>query len=130
MQHTAHGDAVPTVAGSTVADQLPLVDERLQLEWREDLTADDIRQILAQARLEALKSLAVIQDAAAGHDLAALERSAHKLKGMAGNLGAVRLVALLREIELGAAAGDESWSAVAELESTLCQTLQAFEVAA
>ena len=102
----------------------------MQLEWREDLTAGDVRQILAQARLEALKSLAVIQDAAAGRNLAALERSAHKLKGMAANLGAVRLVALLRQIELGAAAGDESRSAVAELEPTLCQTLRAFEVAA
>ena len=130
MQHTAHGDAIPTVAGVSAADQLPLVDERLQLEWREDLTAGDVRQILAQARLEALKCLAVIQDAAAGHDLAALARSAHKLKGMTGNLGAVRLAALLREIEIGAAAGGESRSALVELESTLCHTLLAFEAGA
>src|SRR3990170_4149948 len=101
MQPTSNCATDSAVTNLAAADRLPLIDERLPAEWREDLLAEDIREILAHARLEAEKSLALIQDAAARRDQAALKRSAHKLKGMAGNLGAVRLVALLREIETG-----------------------------
>ena len=127
MQRTSNCDTGPAVTNSADADRLPLIDEHLQAQWREDLNTDDIRQILAHARLEAAKSLAMIKDAAARHDLAALKRSAHKLKGMVGNLGAVRLVALLRGIELGAAGGEGSPIAVARLEPVVCDTLLAFE---
>ena len=64
MHHTSNCAVVATNGGSTPEVHLPLIDERLQAEWREDLSADDIRQILAQARLEAQKGLVVIKDAA------------------------------------------------------------------
>ena len=130
MQLTSNCGTVAPQTSSEATDELPLVDERLQAEWREDLSTDDIRQILAHARLEAEKSLDLIQDAALRRDLTALKRSAHKLKGMAGNLGAVRIVALLREIEVGAADGDEPLVAIAKIERVMGDTLQAFEAAA
>ena len=130
MHHTSNCAVVATNGGSTPEVHLPLIDERLQAEWREDLSADDIRQILAQARLEAQKGLIVIKDAAEKSDLASLKRSAHKLKGMVGNLGAVRLVAVLREIELGADAGDGSLTLISQLDKIVQDSLHAFEAAA
>lgn len=82
---------------------MPLVDEGIRACWSGDLDPEDVRDILARLRIEAEVGVREIEAALAREDRVALRKSAHKLKGMMGNLGATRLADTLRQIEVGAA---------------------------
>src|SRR5712664_1812746 len=85
----AHGD-----------EELPLIDARMMSDWCEDLDRADVRDVLARVPDESRKCLADIKMAMVDRNLDSARRTAHRLKGMASNLGAARLARLARSIEL------------------------------
>ena len=70
-------------------------------DWCDDLDKEDVLAILARVPEEGARSFADLAKAIAAGDVAAARRTAHRLKGMANNLGAVRLARIARAIELG-----------------------------
>jgi HPt (histidine-containing phosphotransfer) domain-containing protein len=67
------------------------------------------------------KRVQAAADAAAAHDLHAVERAAHSLKSSAGNLGAERLRHVAEQLEAAAAQADDT--AVTELVLRLREAL-------
>ena len=105
------------------AEELPLLDRRSSMEWREGLDRQTVDAILAGVPAEGGACLAELKAALARADLAAAGRAAHRLKGMAANLGAVRLAEAARRLEQD---GPVSGAArVSELEHVLEATLVA-----
>ena len=94
-------------------------------DWCDDLDREDVLAILARVPGEGTRSLADFAKAVAGGDVAAARRTAHRLKGMANNLGAVRLAQMARSIELGCHSIDEVSARLPALEQTLGETLAA-----
>jgi HPt (histidine-containing phosphotransfer) domain-containing protein len=127
LNATGHPTIDPATA-ATAASPLPIIDRTAEAAWREDLAADDIAHVLETARREALKGAAEIKALTAKGDLPGVRRTAHKIKGMAGNLGAARLAQLLREIEHGAAAGNDVAHVVLRLDAAVHETLKAFAI--
>jgi HPt (histidine-containing phosphotransfer) domain-containing protein len=111
-------------------DLLPLLDKRAMDDWCSDIDLADILSILARIPGDAAKNLGEIERAIAENDLAACKRSAHRLKGMAGNLGASRLAALARDIEISSQSIEEAAGKVASLNETLAATLTELDRAA
>lgn len=106
-------------------EELPLIDSRVMNDWCGDLSKDDVADLLARVPGECHKCLSGIKEAIAKADLAAAKRMAHRLKGMASNLGAARLARMARSIELASSdIADVSARAIA-LEATLGATLEA-----
>lgn len=104
----------------------PLVDESIRRCWTEDLDPDDVRDILARMKIEAEKGVQEIESALDRNDPIAVRKSAHKLKGMMGNLGATRIADLLRRIEMGAAGQHDVRLPCSELRPLLRESLVAF----
>ena len=106
-------------------EELPLIDSRVMSDWCSDLAKDDVADLLARVPGECHKCLGGIKEAIGKGDLAAAKRMAHRLKGMASNLGAARLARMARSIELASSdIADVSVRTVA-LEATLGATLEA-----
>lgn len=99
-------------------------------DWCTDLDRSDILAILSRVPDDARKNIAEIEQAITEGNLVACKRAAHRLKGMAGNLGAPRLAKGAREIELHAATVDEAAGQMAGLQATLSATLAALDEAA
>lgn len=78
-------------------------------------------QVVAAVLLDLEKLPPEIRAAADAEEHERLRKLAHSLKSCVGNVGAVGLSALLREIELAARAGDGEWidAGVESLESTV-----------
>ena len=118
-----------TALASGIANPVsPLVDEYIRGCWSEDLDPGDVRDILARMKIEAEKGVGDIEGALGRNDLIALRKSAHKLKGMMGNLGAARIASVLRQIEMGAAEAQDVTMPCAALRPLLRDSLAAFGV--
>ena len=108
-----------------VVSEIPLIDQRVMNDWCDDMDKADVVAILARVPEECAKSLAEFEKAIAASDLALARRSAHRLKGMANNLGAARLAQSARGIELGCQSIDEVARGLPSLRKTLEETLAA-----
>jgi HPt (histidine-containing phosphotransfer) domain-containing protein len=108
---------------------LPLLDEHAMRDWCNDLEKDDVLAILARVPDECRKCVAEIERAIVDGSLAASKRTAHRLKGMAGNLGAVRLAQIARGIELETQSIEEVSNRMTMLQETLTDTLAALRSA-
>ena len=80
--------------------QLPLIDKDVMSDWSSDMDRADVLAILARVPEEADRALAELDKAIAALDHDRARRAAHRLKGMASNLGATRLGRLARMIEI------------------------------
>ena len=109
---------------------LPLLDEGAMSDWCSDIDRDDVLAILARVPDECRRNIAEIERALAEGSLEASKRAAHRLKGMAGNLGAVRLAQTARDIELTSQSLDDVAGQMAGLQETLTGTLAALDRAA
>jgi HPt (histidine-containing phosphotransfer) domain-containing protein len=109
---------------------LPLLDEGAMSDWCSDIDRDDVLAILARVPDECRRNIAEIERALAEGSLEASKRAAHRLKGMAGNLGAVRLAQTARDIELKSQSLDDVAGQMAGLQETLTGTLAALDRAA
>ncbi len=103
----------------------PLIDHRAMRDWCEDLDQADVLALLARVPAEAHTCIAGIRKAIGEGDLAAARRCAHRLKGMASNLGAARLAQTSRGIERESHSIDDATDRLALLEKTLGETLEA-----
>jgi HPt (histidine-containing phosphotransfer) domain-containing protein len=108
--------------------ELPLIDPRIMSDWSDDMDREDVLAILARVPDEGARSLADFRKSIAAGDLASARRTAHRLKGMASNLGAVRLARMARAIELGCHGIDDVSGLLPMLEQTLGETLEALHV--
>jgi HPt (histidine-containing phosphotransfer) domain-containing protein len=104
---------------------VPLIDQRVMDDWRSDMVEEDVLSIIARVPAETSRSLADFRKAIASGDLASARRTAHRLKGMANNLGAARLARMARTIELGCHSIEEVSTCMPPLQQTLDETLEA-----
>lgn len=88
----------------------------------EDLDQETWRSVLAKVPEEGGEYINAIKTAIGAGDLTAARRAAHKLKGMAGTLGARRLAALARRVELQALSADAMAHDIGPLEEALGRT--------
>lgn len=108
-------------------EELPLIDCRVMNDWCGDLGKDDVAELLARVPGECHKCLSGIKEAIGKGDLAAAKRMAHRLKGMASNLGAARLARMARSIELASSDIADVSARTVTLEATLIATLEALQ---
>lgn len=80
--------------------EMPLIDETAMAEWCTDLDREDIVDILQRVPGQCSACITEIEVAVSGKELGKVQRVAHRLKGMAANLGAARLARLARSMEL------------------------------
>jgi HPt (histidine-containing phosphotransfer) domain-containing protein len=106
-------------------EELPLIDSRVMQDWCGDLDPADVRDLLSRVPGEGHKCLAGIKEAAGKGDLASAKRFAHRLKGMASNLGAARLASIARSLELASVDIADASRRALLLEETLIATLEA-----
>lgn len=116
---------LPTEVATRVL--LPLLDDGAMNDWCSDIDQDDVLAILARVPDECRRNIAEIERALAEGSLEATKRAAHRLKGMAGNLGAVRLAQTARDIELKSESLDDVAGQMAGLQETLTGTLAALD---
>lgn len=121
---------MPTLIDAFAHELLPLIDDRAMNDWCSDIDQDDVLAILACVPDECRRNIAEIEKGIAAGSLAVSKSAAHRLKGMAGNLGAVRLAQSARDIELKAESIDDVASLMAGLQETLASTLAALHSAA
>jgi HPt (histidine-containing phosphotransfer) domain-containing protein len=105
---------------------LPLVDPIAMADWSGDLEPADIREVLGGVPKETSVCIASLRQALALDDLAMARRAAHRLKGMAANLGATRLAQAAKEIEVAAQSVSQIAMQMGTLETTLAETLAVF----
>ena len=110
---------------TTAAAELPLIDQRIMSDWCSDMDKEDVVAILARVPEEGARSLAGFKKAIDAGDVALARRTAHRLKGMANNLGAVRLARVARAIELTSQNIADVSGQMVDLETTLGETLEA-----
>ena len=108
-------------------DELPLIDYRVMNDWSGDLSRADVLDLLSRVPGESHKCLTGIKEAVSRGDLASAKRTAHRLKGMASNLGAVRLAGIARSIELASVDIADVSTRSVQLEETLNATLEALQ---
>jgi HPt (histidine-containing phosphotransfer) domain-containing protein len=104
--------------------ELPLIDERAMSEWRGDMEKDDVLAILACVPAEGARCIAELKKAIMARDVVAVRRTAHRLKGMASNLGAIRLAGMARDIELTSQSIEDVSGRITRLEKILGETLE------
>ena len=105
--------------------ELPLIDRHAMSSWCDDMETADVHAVLARVPNECGRCLAELKKAIAGRDLATARRTAHRLKGMALNLGAARLARTARTIELTSQSIEDVSVRMPGLERTLGETLEA-----
>jgi histidine phosphotransfer protein HptB len=118
---------MPPPLDAMMQELVPLIDDRAMSDWCSDIDETDVLAILASVPEECRRSIAEIERAIVDGNLAASKRAAHRLKGMAGNLGAARLAMTAREIELSSESIDDVASRMAGLQDTLTSTLAALD---
>jgi len=91
-----------------VAEEAPALDRSVLAELRESVGDDDafIADLVATYIAEGRDHLAAMDAAAAAGDAAAIVRPAHTLKSSSAALGALRLAAIARDIEMAGRAGE------------------------
>src|SRR5262249_9666526 len=112
-------------ADATAEAELPLIDRCVVSDWSGDMDKDDVVAILARVPDEGHRSIVELQKAIAAGDLPLARRTAHRLKGMANNLGAVRLAQLARAIEISCQRIEDVSARMSALQRTLGETLEA-----
>ena len=115
-----------SIAGSAW-DAAQLLDLGNLQQWSEDLSGEQIRGILGQVPGDSRINVACILTAVAEGDRVAIKRQAHRLKGMAANIGALRLAELARTLEYGVFETGDLVSAAAALPAVLEDTLLVIE---
>ena len=125
MQPPAELRSTSASANATAEAELPLIDHRAMSDWCDDMDKEDVLAILARVPEEGIRSLADFEKAIATSDLASARRTAHRLKGMAHNLGAARLAQLARAVELDCQSIDDVSRRMPTLEQALRDTLEA-----
>lgn len=108
----------------------PIFDHRVMSDWCGDVLDEDVLAILAGVPDELRACVAEIEKAIARGDLTAVKGHAHRLKGMAGNLGAVRLSGTARGIELRTRAIEDASRQMPMLHATVSDTLAALRAIA
>jgi HPt (histidine-containing phosphotransfer) domain-containing protein len=103
----------------------PLIDDKAMADWCEDLDKEDIEAILAQVPEQCALCFSELETAVGAAELPKAKRVAHRLKGMAGNLGATRLSRLARTIEIEAQAIEDVSRQLPGLRATIDETLAA-----
>ncbi|UEM06542.1 response regulator [Skermanella rosea] len=121
---------IPQAPAPAAPDDLaetPLLDQTMLEQLQDCLDAEDLMDMLGlfpgQARLQADE----IEAAIATGDAAAVKRAAHGMKGANANLGAGRLSAIARAIEVNAADLEESSRLLALARQQIEPTRQALE---
>jgi HPt (histidine-containing phosphotransfer) domain-containing protein len=104
---------------------LPLIDPVAMAEWTTDLDPDDVAAILAQVPGQCEACVCEMQEAVNGLELVKAKRVAHKLKGMASNLGAARLARLARSVELESQDLNDVAACLPFLSATVAETIRA-----
>lgn len=117
-------DPMPTDPLAQSGEELPLIDQRVMRDWCEDMDKADVLAVLARVPAEGARCLADFDKAIAGGDLTQARRTAHRLKGMASNLGAARLARTARGIELGSQSIEDVSARLPGLQRTLQETLE------
>ncbi len=113
---------VTVTADEGVADDVVILDTGVINMLREQFDFETLSGVLRKVPDEAGAYLNEIKAAAADGDLEAAKRAAHKLKGMAGNLGAARLAAIARSIEIESGEIDAVSAQIEPLEKALGET--------
>jgi HPt (histidine-containing phosphotransfer) domain-containing protein len=112
-------------ADATAEAESPLIDQRIMSDWCNDMDKEDVLSILARVPDEGARSLTDFKKAIDAGDLVSARRTAHRLKGMANNLGAVRLARMARAIELTSQSIDDVSGRMPTLEQTMGETFEA-----
>jgi signal transduction histidine kinase/DNA-binding NarL/FixJ family response regulator len=106
-------------------EKLPVFDTSVIAAWSSGMNPTDVSATLQCVPGESIKSLNEIKAAIVAGDLQEAQRVAHRMKGMASNLGATRLAAVARSIEIDApsieAASDRLKLLTATTDETLVQ---------
>lgn len=104
---------------------VPLIDDVAMAEWTTDLDPEDVSAILASVPDQCSACVHDIEAGMAEMQLAKVKRAAHKLKGMAANLGAARLSRLARRMEIEAQDLSDIARHLPHLKSTVVETMAA-----
>ncbi len=96
-------------------EPLPLFDDGRLAELSECFATTELRALLEGITDEGGECLSTIHAALAANDLTTAQRAAHKLKGMASNLGAARLADAARGTEIAAQLSGDVHSTVRQL---------------
>jgi HPt (histidine-containing phosphotransfer) domain-containing protein len=134
----AHDESQPRADGKTASVPTPLVLDAAKLaELDTVMSAQSVAEFFALFLAEAANHLALIEENRANGDLSTVARAAHGLVSMAGNVGAMELSALSRELEHACKSNDmeaverlahELSAAGAKAASALTARLQAMPV--
>ena len=108
-------------------DSVPLIDVSALEQWTSDLEPEDVADILAQVPAQCGGCVRDLEAAVDAAQLAQAKRVAHKLKGMAANLGASRLAKIARSVELDAQDMEDVAGRLASLKSTVADTIEALQ---
>lgn len=103
---------------------MPLFDEGRLAELRECFSGAEMHTLLGGIPLEGGQCLRDVEASLSGGDLAAAQRAAHTLKGLATNLGAARLAAAALEMELAALAKSDTQLSAMRLAEAFAATEQ------
>jgi HPt (histidine-containing phosphotransfer) domain-containing protein len=94
---------------STIASELPILDMTRILEvFADDMTT--CRELLELFITDATRQASTVGVSVHAHDYDEVARTAHTLKGAAANVGAMRLAAKARELEVAAKEHDAGHS--------------------
>ena len=104
---------------------MPLIDEAAMAEWCADLDREDIVDILGRVPDQCSACITEIEAAVGEMELAKVKRVAHRLKGMAANLGAARLARLARGLELDSRELADIERQLPALKTTIAETVAA-----
>lgn len=107
---------------------LPLIDDSVMADWCADLDKEDIDAILSQVPDQCALCFNELESAVGAAELPKAKRIAHRLKGMAGNLGATRLSRLARSIEIEAQAIEDVSRQLPGLRATIDETIAALDL--
>jgi hypothetical protein len=102
---------------------VPVLDKSVLAAWSDGMDKADIDATLECVPDESIRSLNEIKVAIGLGDLKEAKRVAHRMKGMASNLGATRLAAVARSIEIEAASIEMASGHLAMLSATTDATL-------
>ncbi len=108
--------------GNALAD-LPVIDRMVLGGWSEELDPAAVRLLLDEVPDEAGQCLSEVRKAISAGDLTQAKRIAHRLKGMAGNLGATRLAEAARNLEIDTPAAEAAMTKLEDLERTVNETI-------
>ena len=121
--------AVETADRSSSVDEkgviasLPLIDRMMLGGWSDGLDRAAVRGLLDGVPSEVGLCLNELKTAIAAGDIVQAKRAAHRLKGMASNLGATRLAGAARDLEVNTSDAVVATAKLEDLERTMTETL-------